>query len=207
MTTIDGVTLIKAGDSVLRAHRERPDGFEPQTRAVWRALALKDGGTFIDAGAYTGFYSILASINGADRVMAFEPNVGVLHRLLLNLEENGADNVSVHPHALSRVSGERFQVRGINAMSSAATIDGDGSIIGSASTLALDDLELRQVTAIKIDVERHEFDVLLGAERTIKRCRPRILVELLGDVERVDRLLTDWGYTRRMLDASMFDYH
>ncbi len=42
----------------------------------------------------------------------------------------------------------------------------------------LDDYGLEGVRFIKIDVEGHEFEVLLGAEETLARCAPTLLVEI-----------------------------
>jgi hypothetical protein len=50
------------------------------------------------------------------------------------------------------------------------------------------------VSAIKIDVEGAELDVLLGAERTLARCMPLLIVEC-------DRHLTS---TERMKDTFSF---
>jgi FkbM family methyltransferase len=41
----------------------------------------------------------------------------------------------------------------------------------------LDDFELNDVDMIKIDVEGWEFEVLKGAEQTIRRCQPILMVE------------------------------
>lgn len=61
---------------------------------------------------------------------------------------------------------------------------------------------------VKIDTECHEFDVLRGAERTLRRHRPELMVEIHGTThehwirnrQNVQRFVTDCGY-------SVFDLH
>jgi hypothetical protein len=43
---------------------------------------------------------------------------------------------------------------------------------------ALDDFELQDVGFIKIDVEGYELATLRGADATIRRCRPNLLIEI-----------------------------
>lgn len=45
-------------------------------------------------------------------------------------------------------------------------------------TVRLDDEDVGDVGFIKIDVERHEFNVLRGAMQLIARCRPKLLTEV-----------------------------
>jgi hypothetical protein len=45
-------------------------------------------------------------------------------------------------------------------------------------------LDLPDVSFVKIDVEGYELPVLEGAEKTIRRCRPLILVEQGGNEEK-----------------------
>ena len=203
---LDGVKLIAEGDNVVAAQGRRSMGFEPVSRRLWKELAGK-GGTFVDAGSYTGFYAMLAALNGAGRVHAFEANPIVVPRLLANLDLNEIGQVEVHPHALARRSGQRIAIRGKTGLNSAASLIGDGPAIGSASTLALDDVGLADLAAIKIDVERSELDMLRGGENIIRRCKPHILIELLDDIGPVDGLLRDWGYVGTPTDAHMYHYH
>lgn len=203
---LDGVKLIVAEDNVLAAERKRSTGFEPVSRRLWAELAAKSG-TVVDAGAYSGFYAIRAAQAGAGRVHAFEPNPEIVQRLLANLALNATGTVIVYPHALAASSGQRIALRGKSGLNSAGTTVGDGPVIATASTLALDDLGLSDLSLMKIDVERAELALLHGAERTIRRCRPDILIELLDDIETVDALLKSWGYVGVKTDTSMYHYH
>ncbi|MCB4771636.1 FkbM family methyltransferase [Ancylobacter sp. Lp-2] len=203
---LDGVKLITEEDNVLAAQKKRAKGFEPISRQLWAELTRR-GGTVVDAGAYSGFYSILAARSGAARVHAFEASPLIVPRLLANLELNDIGTVQVHPHALTRASGQRIAIRGKDGLSSAGSIVGEGAVIGSASTLALDDVGLAELSVMKIDVERAEYDALQGGAATIRRFRPHILIELLDEIGPVDELLRGWGYTGEKTDTSMYHYH
>ena len=77
---------------------------------------------------------------------------------------------------------------------------------GGCATVPLirvDDLAVTGVTFIKIDVEGHELPVLRGAERTIRRDRPRLVVEVEARIQPVGPLLgllAGWGYRGWVLD-------
>jgi hypothetical protein len=48
---------------------------------------------------------------------------------------------------------------------------------GETQVYRLDDLDLDEVDYIKMDCEGYEYRILQGAEATIKRCRPIVVVE------------------------------
>ena len=60
--------------------------------------------------------------------------------------------------------------------------------------ITIDLLGLDKVDAIKLDVERHEPCVIVGAMQTIRRHRPPMLIETLdGDMrERILHMLPDY---------------
>jgi hypothetical protein len=61
----------------------------------------------------------------------------------------------------------------------------------------LDDFALSDVTFIKIDVEGHEVEVLIGASETIKKWRPYVLVEVADrNLQTVDRYFDSITYRK-----------
>jgi FkbM family methyltransferase len=103
------------------------------------------------------------------------------------LQHGLPSNCSVRRLALSSAPGSaeiRVPVRDGFVPAQLATIEPANTLSGSkfiVETVRLTTLDLEltgeDVGFIKIDVEGHELDVLLGAEETVARCRPRFLVE------------------------------
>ena len=115
----------------------------------------------------------------ARHVYTFEPIPWMAKRLARKF----GNTVTVRQIALSSSSGNAQlhipRRRGVlvTALSSLAGNDSDGLDI-VVRMARLDEVYDGQVGLIKIDVEGHEEAVLAGAESTIERCRPRILIEM-----------------------------
>ena len=138
----------------------------------------------IDVGAKTGMYSYRLLAHSA-AVTAFEPNPD--HARLLRAVFGG--HIEIHETALSDKEGTA--TLRLPAAESGMLKAGRGTIeeanrlasMGGAAksfqvaTRRLDDYAIADVGFIKIDVEGHEMAVLHGASETIRRCRPRLLVE------------------------------
>lgn len=54
--------------------------------------------------------------------------------------------------------------------------------------------QLSDVAFVKIDTDGTDYNVLLGAEHTLKRDRPMVVVEANGRESDILQLLTLWGY-------------
>jgi FkbM family methyltransferase len=164
------------------------------------------GGVVLDAGANIGNHTVFfALICRAGLVHAFEP-VPAMHAVLLrNLEINGLRNVVPHRAALGAAAGRAgLQVFRPNNMGSAVMDFGGGDF----PVTTIDALELGRLDLLKIDVEGAQTAVLAGAEATLARCRPRIMIELrarTGEVEAGNEVLSRMGY-RMTTQLSRHDY-
>lgn len=156
----------------------------------------------IDIGANRGTYTYFLS-KLCPSVIAYEPNPW----MAAFLKKAVASNVEVRETALSNENGEtQFHIPTGGQMGLKHNVGSLDNLTGQESqaidvTLArLDDEGIEDVGFIKIDVEGHEEALLLGAEKTLKRCQPSIIIELLDlgdtpvDEHKIVRLLTDWGY-------------
>jgi len=141
----------------------------------------------IDIGANEGLYSYRFAQWFA-RVEAFEPNPLVVQRL----RDYQSSKIKIHEVALSSSLGKAclHVPTSTNGSEEAgwATLDPtrlDAKQFGVSPSIrmlsvpikTLDSFTFDNVGVIKIDVEGHECDVLAGAEATLRRCRPVVLIE------------------------------
>ena len=73
----------------------------------------------------------------------------------------------------------------------------------------IDALGYTDVNFIKIDVEGHEYKCVVGAEQTIRKYNPVIIIEQNRNDFKASDLLTQWGYVVRdvfHIDNKIHDY-
>lgn len=173
------VRLIAEGDRIVGSLKDRGP-FEPESLAKWAELC-GGGGTVLDIGAYTGLYAISARLMGCDTI-AFEPMPANRLRFGENAALNGVSD-KVNEEVVSDQVGETvITYNPIPFTSGASLIRKNGTKLPVRS-VTIDSLNLPEVAAIKIDVERAEPLVLAGARETLAHCRPAMLVEVLGEKE------------------------
>jgi FkbM family methyltransferase len=165
----------------------------------------------IDVGANEGCYDYWLR-RYARHVIAFEPQPALAEALV---NKFGA-SITVRNLALSREAGKAIlripQIDGIlidgcASLSPSENVDALAATSASISThrdievrtAALDDIYEGDVGFIKIDVEGFEDAVLDGAIKTIDRCRPNLLIEIIermspGGIARVSKWLGHFGY-------------
>ena len=153
------------------------DQFEPETRSFLDAY-LRPGDVFLDIGANVGLYTIAAARlvgNGGD-VHAFEPCSQTFARLEENVRLNALRSVSCHRVALSDENAEAelsLAKDGFDAWNSLGKpYMGETAGHETVRTVTLDSFVKEQrldgrITAIKIDVEGWENQVLTGAEKLL----------------------------------------
>lgn len=153
----------------------------------------------VDIGANYGVYTY-ALWRLFRRVEAFEPSpdCGSVIRAF------GSDRISLHPVALSSHGG----VASLQFARERGRIDlGRGSLSPpeerpdrtEVTVRTLDEYGFPDVNFMKVDVEGHELDVLRGAQETLARCQPNLLVEieqrhLTIPMRDVFRFLEERGY-------------
>jgi FkbM family methyltransferase len=140
----------------------------------WFVEHIRPDWWVFDVGANIGYYTILfAQLAPQGRVFAFEPTTTAA-MLRTNLRHNAIANAEVHEIALGAVSGERqdriFRLWG-----------GEGEV-KYYPFYRLDDFvaehKIERVDCIKIDVDSFDFEVLRGAEQTLLKNNPVIVIEL-----------------------------
>jgi len=176
----------------------------PITELLFRLL--KPGDQAIDAGANIGYITcIMAYLTGASgHVDAFEPHPELVQHLKRNIEllGNTSETVHVHKVGLSAQAGEAFLDLGSefekNNGTSKVAFDNDA---GNSIRVLLQTLDEtigdRQIEVLKLDVEGHEAEALLGAEKSLKgkQIRHIIFENHEGPESRPAKMLTSAGYT------------
>jgi FkbM family methyltransferase len=156
----------------------------------------------LDIGAYTGLYAIAARLMGCHAI-AFEPMIANRSRFVANAAMNGV-SIKVSSEAVSDRVGDAMLGYNPIPFTAGASLLRRSRVQLPVKTLTIDSLNLKQVTAVKIDVERAEPLVLAGARETLAKFRPPMLVEVLGEAEKAAVLaaLRGLGYMpMALLDA------
>jgi FkbM family methyltransferase len=148
-----------------------PQMFDVMERnALADAIAGKQGFTFVDIGANVGLYSLFVASRAANaRILAIEPQPGILERLRFNLAANPDVRVTVLPLAVADREGTIALV--LDANDSGGTHidkpsrDRTGAAVVSVPcrplTAILREEGIAAIDALKIDVEGAEDTVLV----------------------------------------------
>lgn len=149
---------------------------------------IPPGSVFVDAGANVGNHTVyFAKLCRAAHVHAFEAMPHMQSVLQRNADLNGPDQVTVHPFALGAAESTAGVAIFNPSNLGSTTLDAGGA--GTIPVRTLDSFNLQDVAFIKIDVEGMQDAVLKGAQDTIARCQPTMVIEAFdrGD----ERALTE----------------
>ena len=180
---------------------------------------LRAGDVFVDIGANSGYFTVLAALRVGmrGRVFAFEPNPAVRRQLERHVELNQiADRVAVSSLALGGQDQDEVRL----FVSCWPENDGLASLTPAAETLARGGLRADvsipvsvrrfdtwaqsarppRIDLMKIDVEGAEAQVLAGMSAAFASLRPaRIICETPLESDAA-RILRDRGYRASILD-------
>jgi FkbM family methyltransferase len=171
------------------------------------------GETVMDIGCHKGAYLhwLQLRVGVTGKVIAFEPQP-TLHSYLQNIISNVQNytNVQLHPYALSNKHGKLdfFVPKGKTNTSPGATLntqknEQEDCTILQVEVRCVDDFIndiTNKLSFIKIDVEGHELELLQGAQATISKYHPIVLIELearhcsIERVMEVFNLIQQHGY-------------
>jgi FkbM family methyltransferase len=175
--------------------------------------AMHRPGTIVDAGAHDGRLTLPLAELPATHVIAFEPLPPAFVRLRDAAFGLGT-RVTLRPEALSdrpgsvtlavpRVGGAAQEEWASIVKDYTAVMQNDPRVEAIDTwvvpALTLDSLGLTNVTAIKLDVEGAEEEVLRGALDLLRLCRPVLSVEIeerhrAGSTTAIPDLLRPLGY-------------
>lgn len=165
------------------------NGWEQTSLRVWATLAARANIVF-DIGANTGTYALAAKAsNSSARVEAFEPVARIFDRLSINATLNSG-GITAHCVALSDREGSAtlFDSGEEHVYSASLNSKMLGERGQQAKTTVpvltvdsfCDNADIEQIDLLKIDAEMHEPEVIRGAQKTLVRDKPAILIEILN---------------------------
>jgi FkbM family methyltransferase len=157
------------------------------------------GGTAVDIGAWYGPWTRgLRRI--ADRVVAVEPAAELARCVAAAYPDVRVVEAVASDHA---GTAELFLPDGGPGVGTSSVEHGTGAPV-TVVRVTVDQLDLRDVRFVKLDVEGHELPALRGAEATVRRDRPLLLIEVeerIQPVRPVLDLLAGWGYRPYVMPA------
>jgi FkbM family methyltransferase len=136
---------------------------------------FNDHEVFVDGGAYyleNTDQFIKNTNNKFKHVYAFEPNRELYEHDLETIKNNNWDRVTLYNYALFDKEGK---ISFSNQNLGASRVDENGATeceCNSIDNLLLD----KDVSVIKMDIEGAERKALVGAEKTIKKNRPKLII-------------------------------
>ena len=179
----------------------------------------------LDGGANIGVHTVewARFMHGWGHVHAFEAQEKIFYALAGNVILNNCFNVSARHAALGATQGE-ITIPEPNYLipSSFGSLElkhrANNEFIGQEinyatlqkkiSMLSIDSLQLPRLDFLKIDVEGMEEDVLNGAEQTLARCKPVLLVETIkSNRAALEDILGAHGYTTYAAGINMIAIH
>ena len=173
----------------------------------------------IDIGVFRGVYSYKMA-EYSNKVYGFEANPVMFNYLNKNLTKL-KKNIMLHNIALSNSKGYaklKIPIRKKSMVKSnfedyyeggLATIESDNSLHNKmfdtfdVKKLTLDSFNFDQkISFIKIDVEGHEFSVLKGSEKILKKYKPVLLIEI--DKQHSTKVKETFNYLEKLNYESFY---
>lgn len=157
--------------------------FTEYEKYVWKYFKPARGEVFIDVGAHVGKYTLqVARILGNNGlVIALEPHPGNYRALLKGIQLNGFKNiVALNVAAWDRDCKLKLFIHDA-AVHHSTKIDlglGHVEVKARAIDQVVEELGVKQVDWIKIDVEGAEMEVLKGLKKTLVKYAPRLIIEV-----------------------------
>jgi len=205
--------------SVIGAIEASKGFYEPHVMSILSTI-LKINSICIDVGANIGTLSLaFADIANEGRVYSIEVGNDNYQYLTENIKQNGFDNIVPIYKAVSDYNGTATfnyidEVAGCSFISTTGIEEG---VQEEVEVTTLDDiveeLELKKVDFIKIDVEGGERKALLGSEKTIDKFHPILLIEWNPDTVRrfygeepkelFDFLISKWSTVELIREDSL----
>jgi len=173
-----------------KALSEKTIKLERQIEALDCVAAIKKSDVVLDIGAFIGDTALIFC-EKSSLVLAFEPQPDAFECLCINSPRSINFNLAVG-NGEGMVCGTDTIDGNMGTRAMQRREEGDRS-------LRIDQLRLGRVDFVKIDAEGSEVSVLKGMVDTIRRCHPKLLIEVYP------QMLERQGVTRAELESVLRD--
>ena len=149
----------------------------------------------VEAGCHIGSFTIPMA-KKAKTLYAFEPQRLVFQNLCANIALNGLKNV----HTWQAALGERLGATLCPIPNEDQHINSGGVQLKGVTegevvpVYCIDWLNLPRIDLIRADIEDMEYEMVLGARESIKRCKPVVYLESNKDHDPLLQQMFDLGY-------------
>jgi FkbM family methyltransferase len=186
----------------------RMGGHEPEVEAAICQYGSTPGNVCWDLGTHFGIYTVgmAMAVGSSGQVVGFEPDPVSFRRCQHHVERNALSWVKLYNAAVSETENTVNLIlsEGAGASTSHLAYESEDAskahLTVNVATVVLDRLvernEIRPPQFIKIDVEGHGAKALTGAQQTISRFHPVIVMSFHSawEVEQTRALLEPMGY-------------
>ncbi len=181
--------------------------YEAGTLDIFKRF-LNPGDCFIDIGANIGLMSLYASklVGETGKVISFEAHPETFKWFQFNIDLNHAANIQANSFALGSEAGnaEIYDNWDINRGGASLIVKSKDSVGHAIEVKVLDEVLDSKVVPklIKIDVEGFELPVLQGAEKTIRKHQPILVVEYSPNRDNVHKAFELFDFIK---DLGIYD--
>lgn len=196
MIKLDNGWFVPDGDIKMTSHVSADKSVnEPTYEQRHRDTILKyipNKKTFVDVGANLGIWSISLS-PFFKNIIAFEPSLRNRECLEKNLNNRG----EIRPFAVSNVEGIAYFSDAVKNCGDSKLVDPNSKTKKNqyeVNLVTLDNQQITDCSLIKIDVQGHEFQVVLGAEKLITEQMPWVIFEINEDIDKICNFFENKNY-------------
>ena len=174
---------------------------------------LQEGDIVVDAGAFTGDYTIFAAkkVGPNGLIIAFEPDEKNRKILAHNIEHSKLNNVIIVPKGLWNENGLlNITSDGLHSMVGVPSKDYDANTFTQIEVCRLDDelkrLNIPKVDVIKMDIEGAEIEAIQGCVETLRDSDPFIIIASYHIVDGVETKFFLEDYFRDIKYKAISDF-
>jgi FkbM family methyltransferase len=165
----------------------------------------------IDAGAFIGDSALILSPLTSSNVYAFEPTSKYYNYLLETIKLNNLNNVVPIQAALGAECG-RIKINVADSCSTVLTPNIEPEGFEEIDLMTLDSFVEKnklEVGLIKVDIEGYEQEFLKGAENTIMKQRPTLIISIYHNPEdffMIKPIIESWNLDYKFKIIKPLDY-